>query len=179
MPLRLHDLRPNPGARKARKRVGRGNASGKGTYSGRGLKGQRSRAGRDYNSVFEGGAMSMMRTLPKRRGFKNRNRIEYQAINVVDLARRFPPGATVDAHALVRARLLKRPAQPFKILAGGPIQHALHLRAERVSPAARAKILAAGGSVELIAGGSIELIADSNVEPVADAGDETSPATLS
>lgn len=165
MPLRLHDLRPNPGARKSRKRVGRGNASGKGTYSGRGLKGQRSRAGRDYNSVFEGGAMSMMRTLPKRRGFKNRSRIEYQAVNVVDLARRFPPGATVDAHALAQARLLKRPAQPFKILAGGPIQHPLHLRAERVSPAARAKILAAGGSVELIAGGSVELIAPDSPEP--------------
>lgn len=150
MPLRLHDLRPNPGARKRRKRVGRGNASGKGTYSGRGLKGQRSRAGRDYNSVFEGGAMSMMRTLPRRRGFKNRNRVEYQAINVIDLARRFEPGASVDAPALVEARLLRRVAQPFKILAGGSIEHALHLRAERVSAAARAKIEAAGGSVEVI-----------------------------
>lgn len=148
MPLRLHDLRPNPGARKARKRVGRGNASGKGTYSGRGLKGQRSRAGRDYNSVFEGGAMSMMRTLPRRGGFKNRNRIEYTPINVVDLARRFPPGATVDADALAQARLLRRPEQPFKILAGGNIPHALHLRAERVSTAARDKLLAAGGTVE-------------------------------
>lgn len=150
MPLRLHDLRPNPGARKRRKRVGRGNASGKGTYSGRGLKGQRSRAGRDYNSVFEGGAMSMMRTLPRRRGFKNRNRVEYQAINVVDLARRFEPGASVDAPALVEARLLRRADQPFKILADGSIEHALHLRAERVSAAARAKIEAAGGSVEVI-----------------------------
>ena len=156
MPLRLHDLRPNPGARKARKRVGRGNASGKGTYSGRGLKGQRSRAGRDYNAVFEGGAMSMMRTLPRRRGFKNRSRIEYLAINLVDLARRFPPDATVDAAALVQARLLRRPDQPFKILAGGTIEHPLHLRVERVSPAARAKLEAAGGSVELVAGDSVE-----------------------
>ncbi len=150
MPLRLHDLRPNPGARKQRKRVGRGNASGKGTYSGRGLKGQRSRAGRDYNAVFEGGAMSMMRTLPRRGGFKNPNRVEYQPINVVELARRFEPGATVDAAALVQVRLLRRETQPFKILAGGPIQRPLHLRAERVSAAARAKIEAAGGSVEVI-----------------------------
>ncbi len=150
MPLRLHDLRPNPGARKKRKRVGRGNASGKGTYSGRGLKGQRSRAGRDYNAVFEGGAMSMMRTLPRRRGFKHRGRIEYLAINVVELARRFAPGDAVDAEALVEARLLRRASQPYKILAGGPIEHALHVRAERVSPAARAKIEAAGGSVEVI-----------------------------
>ena len=150
MPLRLHDLRPNPGARKRRKRVGRGNASGKGTYSGRGLKGQRSRAGRDYNAVFEGGGMSMMRTLPRRGGFKNRNRVEYQPINVVELARRFEPDAAVDAEALVQARLLRRASQPFKVLAGGSIEHALHLRAERVSAAARAKIEAAGGTVEVI-----------------------------
>ena len=150
MPLRLHDLRPNPGARKQRKRVGRGNASGKGTYSGRGLKGQRSRAGRDYNAVFEGGAMSMMRTLPRRGGFKNLNRVEYQPINVVELARRFAPGDVVDAEALVEARLLRRAGQPYKILAGGPIGHALHVRAARVSAAARAKIEAAGGSVEVI-----------------------------
>lgn len=150
MPLRLHDLRPNPGARTKRKRVGRGNASGKGTYSGRGLKGQRSRAGRDYNAVFEGGAMSMMRTLPRRRGFKHRGRVEYLAINVVELARRFAPGDAVDAEALVEAGLLRRAGQPHKILAGGPIEHALHVRAERVSAAARAKIEAAGGSVEVI-----------------------------
>ena len=150
MPLRLHDLKPNPGSRKRRKRVGRGNASGKGTYSGRGLKGQRSRSGRDYNAVFEGGAMSMMRTQPRRRGFKNRNRVEYQPINVVELDRRFEPGAQVDAAALAAARLLRRASQPFKILAGGPIERALHVRAERVSAAARAKIEAAGGSVEVI-----------------------------
>ena len=150
MPLQLHDLRPNPGSRKRRKRVGRGNASGKGTYSGRGLKGQRSRSGRDYNAVFQGGGMSMFRTLPRRRGFKSRNRIVYQAINVVELGRRFEAGSEVDAAALVEARLLRRESQPFKILAGGPIEHAVHVRAERVTDAARAKIEAAGGSVEVI-----------------------------
>jgi len=150
MPLQLHDLKPNPGARKRRKRVGRGNAYGKGTYSGRGLKGQRSRSGRDYHSVFEGGALSMMRTLPRRRGFQNRNRVEYQPIHVVELERRFAPGPQGDAAALVAAPPLRRPGQPFKILAGGPIERALHVRAERVSAAARAKIEAAGGSVEVI-----------------------------
>ena len=150
MVLRLNDLRPAPGSRRQRKRVGRGNASGKGTYSGRGLKGQRSRAGRDYNSVFEGGAMSMMRTLPRRKGFKAPFRVETQAVNVVDLDRRFSDGDTVEAEALVAVGLLRRAAQRFKVLAGGEITTTLHLRVERISPAAQAKIVAAGGSVEVI-----------------------------
>ena len=150
MVLRLNDLSPPPGSRKRRKRVGRGNASGQGTYSGRGLKGQRSRAGRDYNAVFEGGAMSMMRTLPRRKGFKAPFRVEAQPINVVDLDRRFGDGDTVDADGLAAARLLRRATQRFKVLAGGEITVALHLRVERISPAALAKIVAAGGSVEVI-----------------------------
>ncbi len=150
MVLRLNDLRPAPGSRRRRKRVGRGNASGKGTYSGRGLKGQRSRAGRDYNAVFEGGAMSMMRTLPRRKGFNAPFRVDTQPINVVQLGRRFADGDTVDAAALVAAGLLRRETQRFKVLAGGEIANALHLQVEHISPAAQAKIVAAGGSVEVI-----------------------------
>ena len=150
MVLRLNDLRPAPGSRRKRKRVGRGNASGTGTYSGRGLKGQRSRSGRDYNSVFEGGAMSMMRTLPRRKGFKAPFRVEAQPINVVELGRRFSDGDTVDADVLVAAGLLRRASQRFKVLAGGEIAVALHLSVERISPAAQAKIVAVGGSVEVI-----------------------------
>ena len=150
MVLRLNDLSPPPGSRKRRKRVGRGNASGKGTYSGRGLKGQLSRSGRDYNAVFEGGAMSMMRTLPRRKGFKAPFRVETQPINVVELDRRFDDGDTVDADALVAAGLLRRATQRFKVLAGGEIAGVLHLRVERISAAAQAKIVAAGGSVEVI-----------------------------
>ena len=150
MVLRINDLRPPPGAKRKRKRVGRGNASGKGTYSTRGLKGQRSRAGRDYNAVFEGGGMSMFRTLPRKKGFKNRFRVEAKAINVVDLSRRFEPGAEVDADALVAAGLLKKASERFKVLAGGAIEHALTVRVERISPAAKAKIEAAGGSVEVL-----------------------------
>ena len=150
MVLRMNDLRPAPGSRKKRKRVGRGNASGKGTYSGRGLKGQRSRAGRDYNAVFEGGAMSMFRTLPRRNGFKAPFRVETQPVNVVELGRRFSDGDTVDADALVSAGLLRRASQRFKILAGGELDVSLTVRVERISPAAQAKIVAAGGSVEVI-----------------------------
>lgn len=150
MPLRLHDLKPPSGAKRPRKRVGRGDGSGRGTYSGRGLKGQRSRAGRDYNSVFEGGAMSMFRTLPRRKGFKAPFRVPTQAVNVVDLGRRFGSGALVDREALVEAGLIKRSTKRFKILAGGEIDVALRVTAEHISPAARAKIEAAGGSVEVI-----------------------------
>ncbi len=150
MVLRLNDLSPPAGSRKKRKRVGRGNASGKGTYSGRGLKGQRSRSGRDYNSVFEGGAMSMMRTLPRRKGFTAPFRVDTQAVNVVDLDRRFNDGDTVDADALVAAGLLRRASKRFKLLAGGDISTSLTVRVERISPAAQAKIVAAGGSVEVL-----------------------------
>lgn len=150
MVLRMNDLQPAPGSRKKRKRVGRGNASGKGTYSGRGLKGQLSRSGRDYNSVFEGGAMSMMRTLPRRKGFKAPFRVEAHPINVVDIDRRFSDGDTVEAESLVAVGLLRRATQRFKVLAGGEIAAAVHLRVERISPAAQAKIVAAGGSVEVI-----------------------------
>ena len=150
MVLRLNDLRPPAGSRRKRKRVGRGNASGKGTYSGRGLKGQRSRAGRDYNAVFEGGMMSMFRTLPRRGGFKNRFRVEATPINVADLSRRFEAGSTVDAEALAAAGLLKKASERFKVLAGGEIERALTVRVERISAAAKAKIEAAGGSVEVL-----------------------------
>lgn len=150
MVLRLNDLQPAPGSKRRRKRVGRGNASGKGTYSGRGLKGQLSRSGRDYNAVFEGGAMSMFRTLPRRKGFKAPFRVESTPINVIDLARRFGTGASVDAEALVEVGLLRRSSERFKVLAGGELSHALHLSVARISPAAQAKIVAAGGSVEVL-----------------------------
>lgn len=150
MVLRINDLRPPAGAKRKKKRVGRGNASGKGTYSTRGLKGQRSRSGRDYNAVFEGGGMSMFRTLPRKKGFKNRFRVEYKAINVVDLDRRFADGAVVDAEALQAAGLLKHAGDPFKVLAGGAIERPLTVRVERISPAAAEKIKAAGGAVEVL-----------------------------
>ena len=94
--------------------------------------------------------MSMMRTLPRRKGFKAPFRVEAQPINVVELGRRFTDGDTVDADVLVAAGLLRRASQRFKVLAGGEIAVALHLSVERISPAAQAKIVAVGGSVEVI-----------------------------
>ena len=148
MPLRANDLRPPAGATRPRKRIGRGNAAGGGTYAGKGLKGQKSRSGHDLRPGFEGGQMPLIRKLPRKPGFRNPFRVEYTAINVGALGDRFPAGASVDAAALVGARLLKRADEPFKVLAGGELSHALTLRAPKVSAAARRKIEAAGGTIE-------------------------------
>ena len=148
MPLRANDLHPPAGATRSRKRIGRGNAAGGGTYAGKGLKGQKSRSGNDIRPGFEGGQMPLIRKLPRKPGFRNPFRIEYTAINVGALGDRFPAGASVDAAALVGARLLKRADEPFKVLAGGDLSHALTLRAAKVSAAARRKIEAAGGTIE-------------------------------
>ena len=148
MPLRANDLHPPAGATRSRKRIGRGNAAGGGTYAGKGLKGQKSRSGNDIRPGFEGGQMPLIRKLPRKPGFRNPFRVEHTAINVGALGDRFPAGATVDAAALVGARLLKRADEPFKVLAGGDLSHALTLRAAKVSAAARRKIEAAGGTIE-------------------------------
>ena len=94
--------------------------------------------------------MSMFRTLPRRGGFKNRFRVEATPINVADLSRRFEAGSTVDAEALAGAGLLKKASERFKVLAGGEIECGLTVRVERISAAAKAKIEAAGGSVEVL-----------------------------
>lgn len=148
MPLRANDLRPPEGATRNRKRIGRGNAAGGGTYAGKGLKGQKARSGNDLRPGFEGGQMSLIRKLARKPGFRNPFRIEYTAINVGTLADRFPADATVDPAALVAARLLKRADEPYKVLADGELGHALTVRAPKVSAAARRKIEAAGGTIE-------------------------------
>ena len=148
MPLRANDLRPPPGATHPRKRRGRGNASGTGTYAGKGLKGQKARSGNDIRPGFEGGQLPLIRRMPRKRGFHNRFRVEYTPINLADLSARFPAGAVVDTEGLVRARLLKRTDEACKILGNGELAHPLTVRAPKVSAAARRKIEAAGGAVE-------------------------------
>ncbi|PZC43569.1 MAG: large subunit ribosomal protein L15 [Chloroflexi bacterium] len=148
MPLRPNDLRSPAGATRPRKRIGRGNASGTGTYAGKGLKGQKARSGNDLRAGFEGGQMAMVRKMPRKRGFHNPFRIEYTAVNLGTLNDRFPAGATVDAASLKAARLIKRLDEPFKVLATGEIAHALTVRAPKISAAARQKIEAAGGTIE-------------------------------
>ena len=140
------DLPPVPGSVQKRKRVGRGNASGHGTTAGRGTKGQQSRSGRDLRIGFEGGQNPLIRALSRKRGFQNRFRVEYEPINVSDLAR-LPAGSEVTVESLRTAGIVKSSKLPVKILGGGEINVAIKVEAERFSASAREKIEAAGGSV--------------------------------
>jgi large subunit ribosomal protein L15 len=148
MPLRAHDLRPPKGAKQPRKRVGRGDGAGTGTYSGRGLKGQNSRAGGGVRPGFEGGQLPLIRRMASKRGFTPFARIDITPINLFRLNTKFEADAKVDSQSLAAAGLIKNPREPFKILASGTLDRSLVIRATRVSPAARAKIEAAGGRVE-------------------------------
>src|SRR3990172_6390488 len=140
----VHELRPPKGAKHARKRVGRGNASGHGTYSGRGLKGQKARAGRKPRRFFEGGQTRLFKALPHRRGFTNIFRVEYQPVNLDDL-QRFEAGTEVTPELLKEKGLVGTLRRPVKVLAGGELTKALMVHAHRFSMSAREKIEAAGG----------------------------------
>jgi large subunit ribosomal protein L15 len=147
--MKLHELSPNPGAKKERKRVGRGTGSGHGKTSGKGHKGQNSRAGGGVRPGFEGGQMPLIRRLPKR-GFSNEPfRTRYEVLNVEALDR-FEVGTVVTPELLEETRVLKNATTGLKILGTGEITKALTVRAHKVSESARAKIEAAGGTVELI-----------------------------
>ncbi len=147
--MRQDELSPSPGAKKNRKRVGRGDGSGHGTYSGRGCKGQKSRSGGRTTRGFEGGQLPLIRRLPRKRGFVNIFRTEYSVVNL-DKLNMFEVGSEVTPERLVAAGLVKSLRCPIKILAGGDIAHPLMIKADRFSAAARAKIEAAGGTVEEI-----------------------------
>lgn len=146
--MKLNELRPLEGARKKRKRIGRGEGSGHGGTSTKGHKGAKARSGAKISPGFEGGQMPMQRRLPKR-GFKNPFRKEYSIINLRDLTR-FPAGSVVDIQTLQSSGLLKRVRYGVKILGQGPISNPLTVRAHHFSLSARNKIEAAGGKVEVI-----------------------------
>ena len=139
-----------PGAKKARKRVGRGNGSGHGTYSGRGCKGQKSRAGYRMKPGFEGGQLPLIKRLPRKRGFTNIFRTEYSVVNLASLGV-FEPDSDVDPEKLVAAGLVRSLRRPVKILGNGDIDRALSVKAHKFSSVARAKIEAAGGTAEEVA----------------------------
>ena len=168
-----HTLRPPRGAKRARKRIGRGVGSGTGTYAGRGLKGQKSRG--KVRIGFEGGQIPMVRRVPRLRGFKNFTRVEFQAVNLDDLNDRFEAGATVDGAALVAARLIDDADQPFKVLGRGELAHPLTVRAPRLSAAAKTAIEAAGGSYEELepAAKKVRNRIHRRVAAAASAGDES------
>ncbi len=143
MALKIHHLRPAPGAKKAKIRVGRGVAGRRGKTAGRGTKGSGARHTVPQN--FEGGQMPLHMRLPKLRGFKNPFRVEYQVVNLNRLSQLFPEGGTVGVADLVAAGAV-RPEAPIKILGNGDMSVALQVSAHAFSASAKEKIAAAGGS---------------------------------
>jgi large subunit ribosomal protein L15 len=142
-PLKMHHLRPAPGAKTAKTRVGRGEAS-KGKTAGRGTKGTKARY--QVPAGFEGGQMPLHMRLPKLRGFKNPFRVEFQVVNLDKLSALFPDGGKVTVEDLV-AKGAVRKGQPVKVLGNGEITAKLEIAVDRVSASAKEKILAAGGTV--------------------------------
>ena len=150
--MKLHDLVPNSGSKKNRKRVGRGISAGQGKTAGRGTKGQGARAGSGGHLYRQGGNLPFYRRLPFMRGqgFTPRNQVTYNEVNLDQLAEFFKADEEVTPDTLGKAHLLRDPRNPIVILGRGEMNVALKVRAHRVSAGAKEKIEKAGGSVELI-----------------------------
>jgi len=147
--MELHDLHPAPGAKRPRKRVGRGPGSGHGKTAGRGHKGQRSRSGFSRRYGFEGGQMPLVRRIPKR-GFTNIFRVEFQVVNLRDLERVFADGDTVSPKEMIDKGLVRGGKRLVKVLADGELSKKLTVRAHKFSASARVGIEKAGGSCEVV-----------------------------
>ena len=145
--MKQHQLAPAPGAKKDRKRVGRGDGSGNGTYSGRGCKGQKSRSGYRMRPGFEGGQLPIIKRLPRLRGFTNIFKKEYSIVklSMLDV---FDEGSQVTTEEMLQAGIIKTKKLPVKILADGKMKKAITVKADKFSAVAKAKIEAAGGKAE-------------------------------
>lgn len=148
--MKLHDLRPNPGKKKQRKRVGRGISAGQGKTAGRGTKGQNARSGGGKGPYFEGGQLPLARRLPFKRGFTNINKIHYTPVNLRDLAEFDFDGVEVTPEVLFAIGLIRKETDPVVILGDGEIDVALTVKAHRFSAAAKQKLEAVGGTVEIL-----------------------------
>jgi large subunit ribosomal protein L15 len=145
----LSNLKPAPGSKHAKKRVGRGHGSGQGAQAGRGHKGAQSRSGYSYKRGFEGGQMPLHRRVPKR-GFHNQFRTEYAVVNLDTLAERFEAGAVVTPELLHERGLIGSRGARVKVLARGDISKVLTIRAHKFSGKAAEKVAAAGGAAEVV-----------------------------
>lgn len=145
--MKLHDLKPDAGSRRKRKRIGRGISAGQGKTAGRGHKGQGARSGGGKGPYFEGGQLPLVRRLPFKRGFTNIFAINYQEVNVDMLAARFEDGAVVDGASLAAAGLVRKAGEPIKVLGRGELGLKLEVHANKFSKSAAEKIEQAGGSV--------------------------------
>lgn len=147
--MKLHELYPNEGSKKSRKRVGRGISAGQGKTAGRGTKGAGARSGGGTRLYHQGGNLPFYRRLPFKRGFVRINRMEWNEVNLDNL-KEFKTGSEVSPDSLETSRLLRDPRLPVALLGRGEVKAALKVRVHRVSENAKAKIEAAGGSVELL-----------------------------
>ena len=145
--MKLHELHPDPGAHKKRRRLGRGVSAGQGKFSGRGRKGQHARPGGTKAPYFEGGQLPLVRRLPFKRGFTNVFRIEYQEVNIYNIAKAFKAGADVTPETLVAAHLIEDADKPVVVLGDGELKVKLKVSAHRFTKSARTKIEEAGGTV--------------------------------
>lgn len=152
--MKLHELSSPRGARKPRRRLGRGLGSGRGTTAGKGTKGQKARAGGGVPPYFEGGQLPLVKRLPYRRGFNNPNRIEFRPVNLAALAR-FEAGSIVGPDQFVEAGLLDD-RELVKVLGEGELTTALTVRAHRFSKSARERIEAVGGTCEELSYGNAQ-----------------------
>lgn len=147
--MKLHELSPAEGSKKAVKRIGRGAGSGQGKTAGKGHKGAKARSGYSRQAGFEGGQMPLQRRLPKR-GFNNYFRTEYAVVNLSSLEERFEDGAVVDAESLKTVGLIKKELDGIKVLGKGDLTKALTVKVAAISETAKAKIEAAGGKAEVL-----------------------------
>jgi len=147
--MKLHELKPRPGATKRRKRVGRGISAGQGKTAGRGTKGQKARAGSGGKLYHQGGNVPFYRRLPFKRGFTNINRVRWSEVNLERLEE-FKADAEVSPESLVSIGVLRDLKHPVVLLGRGEVKVPLKVRVHRITSGARSKIEAAGGSVEVI-----------------------------
>jgi len=148
--MRLHDLKPNPGAKHRRKRLGCGESSGHGKTSGKGHKGQKARSGGSIRPGFEGGQMPLIRRLPKR-GFNNVNyKIANGIVNLDDLEKRFDDGVAINEKLLRGAGVIRGTLDGVKVLGRGEVKKKFHLEVDSISASAKEKIEKAGGTITLI-----------------------------
>jgi len=148
MPLNQHTFSPKNSRKK--KRIGRGDSSGSGSFSGRGMKGQNSRSGGGVRPGFEGGQIALIKRLPSLRGFNNIFKVQYSVVNIDSLNEIFPNGGEVDLDILVEKGAFKNTNRPLKVLGRGEPSAAFNVKSHKCSASAKSKIEAAGGTVQVI-----------------------------
>jgi len=144
--MQLNNLKPKKGSIKSRRRIGRGNASGHGTYCGRGCKGQGQRKSANVRPGFEGGQTPLIMRLPKLKGFKNINKINYQTVNLKDL-NVFKDGDEVNTETLLKKRLISKKRMPVKVLGMGKLEKKLTFKVHKMSTTAKEKVIKVGGKI--------------------------------